>query len=50
MSTQYPAVVRLWENARSDFVAFLDYDVKIGSTVNRTAPSRCRNAGHRRRC
>ena len=30
MSTQYPAVVRLWENARSEFVAFLDYAVKVG--------------------
>ena len=50
MGTQYPAVLRLWENARSQFVAFLDYDVKVGSTFNRTAPGRCRNAGHRRRC
>jgi putative transposase len=50
---QYPAITRLWENAWSEFVPFLDYDVEIlrhqlrrknqlnangGSTVKRTLP------------
>ena len=34
--SQYPAIIRLWENAWSEFVPFLDYDVEsrrvIGST------------------
>ena len=30
---QYPAITRLWENARSEFVPFLDYDVEIRRVI-----------------
>jgi transposase-like protein len=30
---QYPAIVRLWENAWSEFVPFLDYDVEIRRVI-----------------
>lgn len=30
---QYPAITRLWENAWSDFVRFLDYDVEIRRVI-----------------
>ena len=34
---QYPAIIRLWENAWSEFVPFLDYDIEIeGSSAVRT--------------
>jgi transposase-like protein len=29
VGAQYPAIIRLWENAWSEFVPFLDYDVEI---------------------
>lgn len=30
---QYPAIVALWRNARSEFVPFLDYDVEIRKII-----------------
>jgi putative transposase len=30
---QYPAIIRLWENASSEFVPFLDYEVEIRRSV-----------------
>ena len=30
---QYPAIITLWENARSEFVRFLDYDVEIRRVI-----------------
>ena len=30
---RYPAVIRLWDNAWSEFVPFLDYDVEIGRVI-----------------
>jgi hypothetical protein len=30
---RYPAIVRLWENAWSEFVPFLDYDVEIRRVI-----------------
>jgi putative transposase len=30
---QYPAITRLWENAWSEFVPFLDYDVEIRRVI-----------------
>lgn len=30
---KYPAIVRLWENAWSEFVPFLDYDVEIRRVI-----------------
>ena len=30
---KYPAIIRLWENAWSEFVPFLDYDVEIRRVI-----------------
>jgi hypothetical protein len=30
---QYPAIIRLWENAWSEFVPFLDHDVEIRRVI-----------------
>ena len=30
---RYPAVIRLWDNAWSEFIPFLDYDVEIGRVI-----------------
>ena len=30
---QYPAIIRLWENAWSESVPFLDYDVEIRRVI-----------------
>ena len=30
---RYPAIIRLWENAWSEFVPFLDYDVEIRRVI-----------------
>jgi transposase-like protein len=30
---RYPAVVRLWDNAWSEFIPFLDYDVEIRTVI-----------------
>jgi transposase-like protein len=30
---QYPAIVRMWENAWSEFVPFLDYDIEIRRVI-----------------
>ena len=30
---RYPAVVRLWDNAWAEFIAFLDYDVEIRRVI-----------------
>ena len=30
---RYPAVVRLWDNAWSEFIPFLDYDVEIRRVI-----------------
>ena len=30
---QYPVIIRLWENAWSEFMPFLDYDVKIRRAI-----------------
>ena len=36
---QYPAVIRLWENAWSEFVPFLDCDVEIRRVIVPPTPS-----------
>ena len=46
--TQYPAIVRLWENAWSEFVPFLDYDVEIRKVICSTNAVESINARYRR--
>lgn len=45
---QYPAITRLWENAWSEFVPFLDYDVEIRRVICSTNAIESVNAHYRR--
>jgi putative transposase len=45
---QYPAIIRLWENAWSEFVPFLDYDVEIRRVICSTNAIESLNARYRR--
>ena len=45
---QYPAIVRLWENAWTEFVPFLDYDVEIRRVICSTNAIESLNARYRR--
>jgi transposase-like protein len=45
---QYPAIVRLWDNAWSEFVPFLDYDVEIRRVICSTNAIESINARYRR--
>jgi putative transposase len=45
---QYPAIVRLWENAWSEFVPFLDYDAEIRRVICSTNAIESLNARYRR--
>jgi putative transposase len=45
---QYPAIIRLWENAWSEFVPFLDYDVEIRRVICSTDAVESLNAQYRR--
>ena len=45
---QYPAITRLWENAWSEFVPFLDYDVEIRRVICSTNAIESINARYRR--
>ncbi|WP_026876777.1 IS256 family transposase [Jiangella gansuensis] len=45
---QYPAIVRLWENAWSEFVPFLDYDQEIRRVICSTNAIESINARYRR--
>ncbi|WP_375372283.1 IS256 family transposase [Pseudarthrobacter sp. AB1] len=45
---QYPAITRLWENAWSEFVPFLDYDVEIRRVICSTNAIESVNARYRR--
>lgn len=45
---QYPAIVRLWENAWSEFVPFLDYDVEIRRVICSTNAVESINSRYRR--
>jgi putative transposase len=47
-SAQYPAIIRLWENAWSEFVPFLDYDVEIRRVICSTNAVESINARYRR--
>src|SRR6476469_6115211 len=45
---QYPAIIRLWENAWSEFVPFLDYDIEIRRVICSTNAVESLNARYRR--
>jgi transposase-like protein len=45
---QYPAITGLWENAWSEFVPFLDYDVEIRRVICSTNAIESVNARYRR--
>ncbi len=45
---QYPAITRMWENAWSEFVPFLDYDVEIRRVICSTNAIESVNARYRR--
>jgi putative transposase len=45
---QYPAIIRLWESAWSEFVPFLDYDVEIRRVICSTNAIESINARYRR--
>ena len=45
---QYPAIVRMWENAWSEFVPFLDYDIEIRTVICSTNAIESVNARYRR--
>ncbi|OXR39642.1 hypothetical protein B7C42_08290 [Nocardia cerradoensis] len=45
---QYPAIVRLWENAWAEFVPFLAYDVEIRKVICSTNAIESLNARYRR--
>nr|WP_239000860.1 IS256 family transposase [Jiangella asiatica] len=45
---QYPAIVRLWENAWSEFVPFLDYDQEIRRVICSTNAIESINSRYRR--
>lgn len=45
---QYPAITRLWENAWTEFVPFLDYDVEIRRVICSTNAIESINARYRR--
>ena len=47
-SAQYPAITQLWENAWSEFVPFLDYDVEIRRVICSTNAIESLNARYRR--
>jgi transposase-like protein len=45
---KYPAAVKLWENAWTEFVPFLDYDVEIRKVIATTNSIESLNARYRR--
>lgn len=45
---RYPAIIRLWHNAWSEFVPFLDYDVEIRRVICSTNAIESVNARYRR--
>lgn len=45
---QYPAIGKLWENAWSEFIPFLDYDVEIRRVICSTNAIESLNARYRR--
>jgi transposase-like protein len=45
---QYPAIIRLWQNAWEEFILFLDYDVEIRKVICSTNAIESLNARYRR--
>jgi putative transposase len=45
---RYPAVIRLWDNAWSEFIPFLDYDIEIRRVICSTNSIESLNARYRR--
>jgi putative transposase len=45
---RYPAVIRLWNNAWSEFIPFLDYDIEIRRVLSTTNAIESLNARYRR--
>jgi transposase-like protein len=45
---RYPAAIRLWRNAWSEFIPFLDYDTEIRKVICSTNAIESLNARHRR--
>jgi putative transposase len=45
---RYPAVIRLWDNAWSEFIPFLDYDLEIRTVICSTNAIESLNARYRR--
>jgi transposase-like protein len=45
---RYPAVVRLWDNAWTEFIPFLDYDIEIRRVLSTTNAIESLNARYRR--
>ncbi|RQX02273.1 IS256 family transposase [Micromonospora inaquosa] len=45
---RYPAVIRLWDNAWSEFIPFLDYDLEIRKVICSTNAIESLNARYRR--
>jgi len=45
---QYPAVVRLWDNAWAEFIPFLDYNIEIRRVLCSTNAIESLNARYRR--
>jgi putative transposase len=45
---RYPAVVRLWDNAWTEFIPFLDYDVELRRVLSTTNAIESLNARYRR--
>jgi len=45
---RYPAIIRLWRNAWSEFIPFLDYDVEIRKVICSTNAIESLNARYRR--
>jgi putative transposase len=45
---KYPAIIRLWENAWSEFIPFLDYDLEIRQVICSTNAIESLNARYRR--
>ena len=45
---RYPAVVQLWDNAWSEFIPFLDYDIEIRRVLSTTNATESLNARYRR--
>jgi putative transposase len=45
---RYPAIIRLWENAWTEFIPFLDYDLEIRTVICSTNAIESLNARYRR--